>query len=159
MDRKLIDQYEAGGPLLSKSIAGLSNEDLHAVPIPGTWSIHQIVVHMMDSDLIATDRMKRVAAMDKPLLCAYDESSFARLPGSEQIDVKLACEIFTLNRRAMATILRALSEEAFERFGIHNENGKVKLSDFVPLYIKHLDGHLKHLYEKRRMLGKPVESI
>jgi len=159
VDRTLIDQYEAGGPLLRKSIVGLSDEDLHAFPVPGTWSIHQIVIHMMDSDLISTDRMKRVAAMDKPLLCAYDESAFAILPGSEKIDPQLACEIFTLNRRAMATILRALPDEAFERFGIHNENGKVRLAEFVPLYIKHLDGHLKHLYEKRRLLGKPMESI
>ena len=28
-----------------------------AFPIPGTWSIQQIIMHLMDSDLIASDRM------------------------------------------------------------------------------------------------------
>jgi uncharacterized damage-inducible protein DinB len=127
VDRRLIDQYEAGGPLLAKAIAGLSHDELHAFPVPGTWSIHQIVIHMMDSDLVASERMKRVAAMDKPLLIGYDETAFANLPGSNTIDASLACEIFEKNRRATAIILRALPDSAFERFGIHNENGKVTL--------------------------------
>jgi len=48
---------------------------LLAVPVPGTWSLQQIAIHMMDSDLIASDRMKRIASMDKPLLCGYDETN------------------------------------------------------------------------------------
>ena len=159
MNRRLIDQYEAGGPILAKAIAGLSPEDLHAFPVPGTWSIHQIVIHMMDSDLIGSDRMKRIAAMDKPLLIGYDETAFANLPGSNAIDASLACEIFERNRRTTAIILRALPDNAYERFGIHNENGKVTLEYQVATYIRHLEGHLKHLYDKRSLLGKPLESI
>ena len=62
MNRELIDRYAAGGSQLAPAIAGLSREQLNAFPVPGTWSIQQIVLHLMDSDLIASDRMKRVAA-------------------------------------------------------------------------------------------------
>ena len=77
MDRGLIDQYLAEAGDLAKSIAGLSREDLLAFPVPGTWSIQQIVLHIVDSDLVLSDRMKRVIAEDKPLLIGYDESKFA----------------------------------------------------------------------------------
>src|SRR3972149_10983035 len=79
MSRELIEQYAAGASKLRPAIASLNAQQLNAFPVPGTWSIQQIVLHMMDSDLIGADRMKRVAAEDRPpTLIGYDESAFAR---------------------------------------------------------------------------------
>jgi hypothetical protein len=58
----IVEQYAAGADRLSQSIVGLTRDDLAALPVPGAWSIQQIVLHMMDSDLISSDRMKRVIA-------------------------------------------------------------------------------------------------
>lgn len=156
MDRSLIDAYEAGGPALARAVAGLTDDDLNAHPAPGTWSIRQIALHLMDSDLIATDRMKRIASMTRPLIIGYDETAFSRLPGTSTADVGLACELFEKNRRMTAHFLRALPGEAFERFGIHNESGKVTLAYMVKGYIDHLEHHLGFVRRKREMLGKPV---
>jgi uncharacterized damage-inducible protein DinB len=67
----LIDAFERGGERLSAATAGLSGEQRQARPVPGTWSIHEIVVHMADSDAIGIDRMKRIIAEDLPLLIGY----------------------------------------------------------------------------------------
>lgn len=153
MDRRLIESYAAGAQRLVDAFAGLSYEQLHAYPIPGTWSLHQIAIHMMDSDLIGADRMKRIAAMDKPLLCNYDETAFNELPGTDKLDTQAACQIFALNRALTATILHSLPDSSFQRFGIHDEVGKVTLADLVSKYVAHLDGHLQHVYRKRELLG------
>ena len=63
MNRELIEIYAAGGQQLMDAYQGLSQEHLLAIPQQGSWSLHQIAVHLMDSDLIGTDRMKRVASM------------------------------------------------------------------------------------------------
>ena len=67
-DRSLIDKYEAGGEQLAQSIRSLTREDLLAKPKGGPelgkWTIHEVVIHMMDSDLIGADRMKRLIAED-----------------------------------------------------------------------------------------------
>jgi DinB superfamily len=155
MDRRLIDQYSAGGQQLRNAYQGLNKEQLFAVPIPKTWSLHQIAVHMMDSDLIGSDRMKRIACMDKPLLVGYDETGFSNLPGSEEIDVEEAIDIFVQNRKVTAKVLSKLPDSAFERYGIHTEKGKVTLEEMVAIYISHLDGHLDWVDRKREMvLGK-----
>jgi uncharacterized damage-inducible protein DinB len=154
MDRSRIKVYEAGGQKLIQAFAGLSRNELLAIPIPGTWSLQQIAIHMMESDLIGTDRMKRIAAMDNPLLIGYDESAFARLPGVDTLDATAACRLFEQNRHMTATILRALPDAAFERWGIHNEIGKVTLAEMVDKYIRHVDDHLVHVYKKRALLGK-----
>lgn len=152
MDRSRIETYALGGKQLIEAYQGLTCEQLFAVPVPGTWSLHQIAIHMMESDLIGTDRMKRIAAMDKPLLIGYDESAFARLPGVEQLDTRAACNLFDQNRQFTATILRALPDASFERWGIHNEIGRVTLGEMVEKYIHHLEGHLEHIIRKRAMV-------
>jgi uncharacterized damage-inducible protein DinB len=156
VDRSVVDAYEAGGPAPARAVAGLSEDDLNARPVPGTWSIRQIVLHLMDSDLIATDRMKRIASMARPLILGYDETAFSELPGTPTADAALACELFEKNRRMTAHFLRALPDEAFERFGIHNESGKVTLAAMVQGYIDHLEHHLGFIRRKREMLGKPA---
>ena len=157
MDRGLIERYAEGAGKLRPAIAGLSREQLNAFPVPGAWSIQQIVLHMMDSDLIASDRMKRVAAENKPpTLIGYDETAFARGLFYDQLDPQMACEVFEKNRLLTAEILRRLPPEAFDREGFHNEHGQITLAYLVTTYVEHLDHHLKFLHEKRRLLGKPL---
>jgi uncharacterized damage-inducible protein DinB len=154
----LVHRYIAGAKQPAQAIAGLTAAELDAHPVPGTWSIRQIVLHLMDSDLIAADRMKRVIAESRPpLLIGYDETAFAgRLYGSH-LDVAAACEMFRLNRELTGEILRRLDDDAFARTGEHNESGTVTLDKLVDTYVNHLAHHLKFVREKRRLLGKPLE--
>ncbi len=154
MDRQLIDRYVAEAGDLGKAIAGLAPEDLLAFPVPGTWSIQQIVLHIVDSDLVLADRMKRVIAEDKPLLIGFDESKFTARLHYEVQDPALACDVLAKNRQLMASVLRKLPDEAFDRAGIHSERGKVTLADLLLNAVNHLQHHLKFVYEKRKLLGK-----
>jgi hypothetical protein len=151
-----VDRFVAGAPVLLSALEGLSPEDLLARPIPGTWSIQEIIVHMWDSDLVASDRMKRVIAEETPLLVNFDESQAVARLGYDQCDVRLAADLFRLNRLYMGSILRRQSDETFSRFGIHTQAGKKTLLDLVNTYADHLDGHMVHLRRKRELLGKPL---
>jgi hypothetical protein len=156
MNRALIDQYVAGAPVLSRAIRGLTRQDLNAFPVPGTWSIQQIVLHLMDSDLIASDRMKRVIAEDRPSLVGYDESRFAANLFYDQLDAATAAEVFCKNRLLTGEILRRLPDAAFERTGVHSERGEITLANLVETYAGHLEHHMKFLRQKRALLGKPL---
>jgi hypothetical protein len=154
MISELIESYAAGGPQLAKAIEGLSSAELNSFPIPGTWSIQQVVLHMMDSDLIASDRMKRVIAEENPTLIGYDETAFSKNLYYDKLDPHLACTIFEANRSQTAALLRMLPESAFARTGNHNEHGPMTLADLVKNYADHLDHHMKFVREKRVKLGK-----
>ena len=157
MNRNPIEQYAAGARQPAEAIAGLNRDQLNAFPVPGTWSIQQIVLHLMDSDLIGADRMKRVAAEDRPAtLIGYDESAFAQGLFYDELDPHMACDVFEKNRLLTAEILRRLPEAAFERFGNHNEHGRMTLAELVTSYVEHLDHHLPFIREKRKLLGKPL---
>jgi hypothetical protein len=154
MDRSLIERYIAGASVPGEAIRGLTAAELNAFPIPGTWSIQQIIIHLMDSDLIGSDRMKRVAAENMPQLIGYDETAFAKNLHYEKLDPAQACEVFRLNRLLTATVLRHLHDTAFERAGMHSERGRETLAELVESYADHLDHHMKFLREKRSLLGK-----
>ena len=156
MHRQLIERYASEAEDLGKAIAGLSREEMNAFPVPGTWSIQQIVMHMLDSDLIGADRMKRVIAEDNPPLLGYDESKFAARLHCDKLDPHLACEVFAKNRKLMAGILRHCSDADFQRAGMHSERGKETLAELLQIYTNHLQHHLKFVREKRKILGKAI---
>jgi hypothetical protein len=152
----LIDQFEAGGPKFKAAIAGLSREQLLAFPVPGTWSIQQIAIHLQDADSVAVDRMRRIIAEDNPLLIGFDENEFVKNLSYEAQSAADAAELLDLNRRQFARVLRRLPASAWERTGVHNERGKVTLGGMLEMYTKHLEHHLKFAHEKRAKLGKPI---
>lgn len=152
MDRSKIELYAAGGAELVNAFLGLSNDQLHAKQPDGSWTLHQIAIHMLDSDLIGSDRMKRIACMDNPLLCGYDETAFCNLPGSGHLNPFLACDLFQKHRIMTATILRALPDSTFQRTGIHTESGKVSLAEMIDKYNHHLSHHLTFVAKKRAAL-------
>ena len=154
MDRSLIEQYDKGGDSLRMAIRGLEREDLLATPVPGSWSIQQIIMHLMDSDLILADRMKRVIAEENPSLIGYNESLFASRLFYEEQSVDDAVNILDLNRRNFAKVLRKLPDSAFDRIGTHNERGPMKLSDLLAGAVNHLKHHLGFIVDKREKLGK-----
>lgn len=156
MDRALIERYAAGADVPARAIAGLDRADLLAVPVPGTWSIQQIILHLMDSDLIASARMKQVVAEERPTLVYCDESAAAQRLGYEHLSAQAAAELFRLNRLMTADILRRLPEDAFRRKGVHTRQGEMTLEQLVTIYTKHPHDHLKFIREKRKLLGKPL---
>jgi uncharacterized damage-inducible protein DinB len=154
MNRDVIDQFEDGGRKLTKAVEHLDRNDLLAVPIPGKWSIQQLVIHLMDSDLVLADRMKRVIAEDRPTLQAFDENLWTKNLHYELASANAAIELFALNRRMMTELLRLLPDEAFSRKGVHTERGEMTLEHLLKGAVEHLEHHLKFLYEKREKLGK-----
>jgi len=147
-----VAAFAAGADVPRRAIDGLTAKQLDAHPIPNTWSIRQIVLHLMDTDLIASFRMKRIIAEEQPQLELYDEVAFSMRLGYERMQAATACEVFHLNRILTAEILGGLSEETFRRVALHPEIGEKSLGRFVRLYIRHLEQHMQFLRDKRELV-------
>ncbi|MEY3026784.1 MAG: putative metal-dependent hydrolase YfiT [Planctomycetota bacterium] len=148
-----ITSYEAGRGRLRAACAGLSSESLRRRIGPGEWSVLENAVHLLDSDLASTHRMRRIVAEDCPLLVAYDENAFIARLASEGADLDEVLDLFDANRRFTARWLRTLPADAFARTGVHTQRGKVTLLEIVEIYAHHVDHHLAFVAEKRRNLG------
>ena len=160
MDPKLIEHYGAGGEKLSMAIRGLTHEDLLAVPPAdanvGRWSIQQVVIHCMDSDLIATDRLKRMIAEDNPTIIGYDENKFVQNLFYNDQSADQAVQVLDLNRKLFVSVLRKLPASAWDRKGTHNERGPITAGGYLKSTVDHLDHHLNFIHKKRAQMGKEM---
>lgn len=152
----IINQYEQGPVRLRAAVTDLTPEELNAFPVPGTWSIQQICVHLLHSELFAVARMCQIIAEDVPLLMNWDENTFVARLRYETMPINDVLNCIETMRKTMATTLRQLKEEDFARHGIHSKRGKVTVEDILTMYVSHLEHHLTYLVDKRKMLGKPA---
>jgi uncharacterized damage-inducible protein DinB len=154
--KPVIDRFADGGPLLVQAVAGLTPEQARDHPIPGTWSVAELVAHLLDCDLVFSDRMKRIIAEDSPTLQAFDEQKWISGLFSNAMPIDEAAALFAANRKWMARILRALDESSFARTGQHTDKGRQTLAEVLAYATNHLDHHLKFLYAKRAKLGVAI---
>lgn len=152
----LVDRYAVGGNLLKYAAADIAPDHARARPGPGAWSLAELAVHLLDSDLVASDRMKRVIAEENPTLYAYDENAWTERLQANDLPIDEAASLFAANRAWTARILKNCSEADFGRSGMHTEAGRQTLAELVTKYVSHLDHHLKFLYMKRANLGIAV---
>ena len=154
MDRKLIDLYESGGSKVQRAITGLSSEDLLWLPPPdsqvGRWSIQQIAIHLMDSDLIWVNRMKSIIAEDHPTILGYDESKFAANLFYEAQNAGVLHRAHGSESPAIHEGLAKLPDSSFSRTGLHNERGSITLGQSVQWMVEHIDHHLGFISKSAR---------
>lgn len=156
MNPAILDEYEAGPAKLALGIRGLTPDDLLAFPVPGTWSIQQIVVHLADCEQVYADRMKRLIAEDNPTLHGFDQNRWLSALHYDAQPADDALTLVELTRRQMARVLRKLPAEAFDRSGTHSEYGRKTLAEIVAGAVQHLEHHLKFVHQKRAAMGKEM---
>lgn len=150
--RELIDRYLAGAELMESAVAGMSDEQLDAQPIPDRWSSRQVVCHVVDFEPIYADRMKRVIAEACPTFFGGDPDVFAARLAYDRRNVADELQVIAILRRHMAAILQELSTADFQRVGNHAEAGPLSLEDLLRQISDHVPHHVSFIAAKRQAL-------
>lgn len=151
---ELTKKYIEGAPKLRHALAGLSETEMKSYPISNTWSIKEISMHLVDTEIVYAERIRKILSENNPLILAFDQSSFSKSLFYNDLDVVLGAEILEKIRILTGGILCKLNPIDFQRTGVHNEVGKKTLSDFIESTCNHLDMHIQKIHEKRKLLGK-----
>lgn len=146
---ELIAAYERGIDSLRAAVANLTDAQLLSRPIPGKWSILEVVCHIADCEQFFADRMKRTLALDRPLLIGVDGFHYPEFLQYQAHDLTEEIELVAVTRRQMIRILHLISRDAWERDAVHSETGLVTLRQLLLHAIKHLQHHLRFVDEKR----------
>jgi DinB superfamily len=130
----------------------MSREHVVARPIPGRWSVLEVVCHLADSDANIAHCLTRVLSEDRPAFDRVqpDLMRTALAYHAREIEEELA--LFDLGRRQIARILQAAPPEAWDRVGVVGDRGEKTVSQMVNGAIEHVAHHLTFIIERRHAL-------
>lgn len=147
-----IQAYATIHERIAAAIAGLTAAQLQTPPAPDEWSIHQVLIHLADSEAICYERLRRIIAEERPPIQPYDEEAWGRNLLYHQQDPQLALNLFKLLRQASAALLRQLPAATWGRAGQHAQKGEMSLHETFLTFLDHSTAHLQQIESTRQHL-------
>jgi uncharacterized damage-inducible protein DinB len=148
----LLEKYLQGYEILKGSIEGLTPEQMKTVPGTGKWSIHEIIIHVVDADLMYAGRIKRTLAEENTILLPFDQDAWAKHLYYHQTDLQTHLELFRLLRESTAQVLRNIEAADWEKKGHHPEVGELTVQQLVEALIEHVATHVRRVKTIRAQL-------
>ncbi|KRF12045.1 DinB family protein [Paenibacillus sp. Soil787] len=106
---------------------------------PGKWSLKEILGHMTDTERIMSYRMLRIARGDTTNLPGFDQDVYITNASFDELSMEDLLKDFQAVRQATFSLLQTISEAAWSRKGIANNN---EISARAIAYV--IAGHAQH---------------
>ncbi|NOU72254.1 DinB family protein [Paenibacillus sp. LMG 31458] len=106
---------------------------------PGKWSLKEVLGHITDTERIMSYRMLRIARGDTTNLPGFDQDLFIDNASFDDLSMEDLLNDFQAARQATFSLLKTISEEAWSRKGIANNN---EISARALAYV--IAGHAQH---------------
>jgi hypothetical protein len=148
---ELITRYREGPAVVEQSVAGVSDQGLDRRPAQGEWSTREVVHHLADSEMTSAIRLRKLLAEDSPTLQGYDEQEFARRLHYDVRPIGPSLAALRGARDTTASILDHLTEDDWQRSGMHSESGGYSVQTWLEIYAAHAHDHAEQI---RRALGE-----
>lgn len=143
---------EAAPERVASVLEGVTEDEARQPEAPGAWSILQVLRHLADSEIVYGYRLRLIAGSDRPEIVGYDQETWADVLEYHRGTVADALEDYASARRGTIRFLRSLSDEAWDRVGVHNERGEESIRRIVALLAAHDIGHEQQIERVRAAL-------
>lgn len=156
----IITSFALGYKRFKSTVKEVPPEAFHFKPSPEAWSIHQIVIHVADSEVSGFDRFRKAIAENGVTVAVYDQSAWAGRLQYEAQDTRQSLKLIKHLRAATSQLLRLIPEKTWDNHVIHPENGRMTLAELIPYYDNHITKHCDQIRRNVRAwekAGKPSQ--
>ena len=140
-----IAAYGNAYTLLLEALTEFPREMWAFRPAPDQWTIHEILVHIADSEANSYVRCRRLIAEPGSPVLGYDEMEWARTLNYAAQDVDAALELFAVLRRQSYRLIVGQPESVWAHTIVHSENGPMSMDDWLDVYERHVPEHLEQM--------------
>ncbi len=145
-ERKLrIESYGSAYEQLIAALATFPRDMWQFRPSVGAWSIHELVIHLADTEANCYGRLRRGIAEPGSAIFAYDPDAWATELHYHDQDCDEALHLFKWLRRLSFKLIQSLPEDAWARTMEHPQNGTMTLDDWLVCYDDHALAHIKQM--------------
>ena len=141
-----IEAYGRGYDLLSAELARIPREAWDFKPSSEDWSVHEILVHMADSESMAALRVRKLIVEPGSTLMGYEEAKWAGALAYQKQDTEDALQIIRLARATTYRLLKTLPVATFEHTVKHPEYDEPYTFDkWLNIYSGHIPDHIQQI--------------
>lgn len=148
--KQWIDRIAETPRKVRDATRGFSEQQWDTPYRPGGWTARQVVHHVPDSHMNAYVRLKMALTEDEPTIKPYEEARWAELPDTKETPVEVSLSMLELLHDRWTRLMRALSDEQWQRTYRHPELGVMRLDQMLALYAWHSAHHTGHLENIRK---------
>lgn len=144
--RAKIEEYGRGYAQLEAALAQIPREAWSHKPSADDWSVHEIIVHMGDSESMAALRLRKLIVEPGTTLMAYEESKWARALNYQDQSAEDSLKIIKYARATTYALLKTLPEAVFDNSVKHPEMSEPYTFDtWLRIYAKHIPDHVDQM--------------
>ena len=140
-----IVSYGSAYDTLVAALKQFSPEAWHYRAAHDPWTIHEIVVHIADSEANSFVRCRRAIAEPGSGVWGYDEMTWAHALRYEEQSAADALELFKWLRGNTHKLIRTLPDATWTHTIEHSENGTLTLDDWLVAYADHVPDHIAQM--------------
>jgi DinB superfamily len=127
---------------LAVTLNGVAIDTLSTRVVAGKWSAHEQLAHLARYHQVFLQRIDRILSENAPEFPRYRAEDDPEWPAWTSLPTsQLLVRISSMRAKLMAR-LRSLSEEQFERTGVHSRFGAMSLSLWLEFFLVHEAHHL-----------------
>lgn len=143
-----IEAYGSGPDLLLAALADIPREAWDYKPSARDWSVHEIIVHMADSESMAALRVRKLIVEPGTTLMVYDEDKWAGALDYQRQDVDDSLQLIRLARRSTYRLLRTLGDDVFSHTVKHPEYAEpYTFERWLDIYARHIPDHIAQIQQ------------
>jgi hypothetical protein len=143
--RQKIAIYGSAHDMLLKAMERYPRTMWQYRPTPNDFTIHEIFVHITDSEANSFIRCRRFIAEPGSTVMEYDEMAWAHGLNYHAQSVENAVELFRWLRGNTYQMIRDLPEQIWINTIEHPENGTMTMDDWLNVYTQHVPEHIAQM--------------
>jgi len=141
-----LTEYGAGVKKLEAALAETPREMWQFRPAAGEWSVHEIIIHLADSELNAYARVRKALVEPGSTIFGYDQDAWAKTLDYHRRDIGDALQLLRLVRKMTHELLAGEPAEAWSRSFLHPEmKRQITLDEWVIMYAGHIPAHIAQI--------------
>ena len=148
----LIESYGNAFNILIEALKEFPKEMWQWKPAPEKWSIHEIIIHIADSEGNSFVRCRRFIAEPGSGVYGYDQDVWAKKSNYHTQSTDDALELFKWLRKMSYDLIKTMKDETWTSSYVqHSEVGKMTFEEWLKIYEEHIPVHIAQM--KRNYTG------
>jgi len=141
-----IEMYGKGFGMLVEILKDIPPEMWKFKPKPTEWSVHEVLIHLADSESNAALRARKLIVEPGGMLMGYDQDKWAVELNYHEQSVEDALETLRLVRKTTYDLLKKQPDKVFEHIVKHPEYEEpYTFEQWLNIYSAHIPGHIEQI--------------